>query len=148
MKEIFTLFPFLNCSGICIAQEFDTSDSKWVIDYNGVWSEGITEIQFEKDTSIDNRICKKFLDSVPQINNPFNLIRKIANSAYELSKINLICKSLLSQFYRGTNFIKIGEIAIHTSRNLSNILPSQISLKHKLSEVQKNSLLNLNLNLL
>ncbi|MBK8483019.1 MAG: T9SS type A sorting domain-containing protein [Saprospiraceae bacterium] len=61
MKEIFTLFAFLISSGISVAQEFGTSDSKWVFDYNGVWSEGITEIQFEKDTFIDNRLCKKFI---------------------------------------------------------------------------------------
>jgi len=61
MKQIFTLFALLISSVICFAQEFGTSDSKWVFDYNGVWSKGITEIQFEKDTFIDNRPCKKFI---------------------------------------------------------------------------------------
>lgn len=53
---IFVLF-----SGyICLAQEFASQDTKWVFDYNGAWSIGITEIEFEKDTLINGLKTRKF----------------------------------------------------------------------------------------
>lgn len=53
---VFTVF----IARIGLAQEFASPDTKWVFDYNGAWSIGITEIEFEKDTLIDDLKTRKF----------------------------------------------------------------------------------------
>lgn len=60
MKHKITILILFFSYIVCNAQEFGTSDSKWLYDHNGVWSEGITEIQYEKDSLIDWRLTKKF----------------------------------------------------------------------------------------
>ncbi len=85
---------------------------------------------------------QNLLNSVPHFSNPLSSFYTIANSAHELSKINLVSDSILSQFYQGSNLTRIGEIAIHAERNLANILPSQIGSKLNLNELQRNSIIN------
>ncbi len=52
---------------ICLAQEFASQDTKWVFDYNGAWSIGITEIEFKEDTIIDGLKTRKFSKKASRI---------------------------------------------------------------------------------
>lgn len=43
-----------------LAQEFAANDSRWIYNYNGYWSIGRTDIQYQQDTILDNRLTKIF----------------------------------------------------------------------------------------
>ncbi|MBK6861283.1 MAG: T9SS type A sorting domain-containing protein [Saprospiraceae bacterium] len=59
MKQIFNLILIIFYQDISLAQEFATKDSKWVFDYNGAWSKGKTEVQYDKDTLIAGETVRK-----------------------------------------------------------------------------------------
>lgn len=60
MKRLNLIILTLASFNICSAQEFGTIDSKWVYNYLGTWTQGVTFIQFHKDTSIDGILTKIF----------------------------------------------------------------------------------------
>ncbi len=60
MKILFSILLLALTTEFCLAQDFGTPDSRWVFDYAGAWSTGITEVQYEKDTLIAGELIRKF----------------------------------------------------------------------------------------
>ncbi len=62
MKTKFTFLILLTTFKIGYSQEFGSKDARWVYNYDGTWSKGVTIMQFERDSIMDGiptRIYKK-----------------------------------------------------------------------------------------
>ncbi|MEM6806114.1 MAG: T9SS type A sorting domain-containing protein [Bacteroidota bacterium] len=61
MKNIYLLSLLIFSSHFLQSQNFASPDASWVFSRNSLWDPGVTKVEYEKDTIIDNRSCRKFV---------------------------------------------------------------------------------------